>query len=368
MPGQPRFIEIDDPINRLLLDPDNPRLPERLRGADEVEVINWMLADATLLDLMASIAENGFFPGEPIIALQEQGNRFVVIEGNRRLSAIKLLNRPHIANVSPKTVESLAAVAQERNNIPRSVWVFVCQNREEVQNYLGFRHVTGVKQWPVIAKARYLNSLYQQKRRDGNTAGIYRELAKEIGSKATYVKRLLTGYEAYELIKRRKILSREATDEESFDLSLISDALTQYGAIAAYIGIDKEVAEPLADLNLDRFAEVTEWLYERLPNGRTRVGESRNLRLLNKIIQNDDALAGFKEGTRTLQEAAELTDVADENIRLFLQKALQNLAEAQRIVHRSHPDNKDRALAEEVVDSADAIRAVISRRLRERQY
>jgi hypothetical protein len=355
------FLEVG--IENLQLDHLNPRLPERLRGAGDNEVLNWMLSDATLIDLMASIAENGFFPGEPIIAIQE-GKHFIVIEGNRRLAAIKLLNNPDLATISPKSVQTLSEEANQKKNIPKKVWVYVVSERQEVENYLGFRHVTGVKQWPVISKARYLNHLYQQK--ENTSYEVYKELAREIGSKAPYVRRLLTGYKAFELIQSRKYYNITDLDEENFDLSLITDAITMHSALSNYMGVDMESDTPFENIDQERLREVTFWLYEKLSNGKTRIGDNRNLRVLNKVMQNIEAREAFIRGEKSLKEASELTDIADENIRLYLNKALQSLTEAQKIVHRSNSPNKsDREVAEEIIDSADLIRRAISKKLRE---
>lgn len=361
MTANRQFIEVD--ISRLKLDELNPRLPERLKSAPEKDVLNWMLSDATLIDLMASISENGFFSGEPIIAIPN-GNNFTVIEGNRRLSAVKLLAHPEYATTSPKAVETISKEATENNNIPTSLWVYVVNERHEVENYLAFRHVTGVKQWPVISKARYLNNLYQQKGNKG--ISVYKELAKEIGSKASYVRRLLTGYEAFEIIQSRKYFNIPDLDEENFDISLITDAITMHSALAEYMGIDMESATPFEGVKQERLKEVTEWLYEKLSNGKTRIGENRNLRVLNKVIQNIEARESFISGEKSLKEAAELTDLVDENIRLYLNKALQNLVEAQKIVHRSsNPDRNDKKIADEIIDSAELISRAITKKLRE---
>jgi ParB-like nuclease domain len=361
MASNMNFIEVD--INNLQLDPLNPRLPERLRAAKDNDVLNWMLSDATLIDLMASIAENGFFQGEPIIAIQES-KHYIVIEGNRRLAAIKLLNKPDLAIISPKSVLSLAEEANQKNNIPKKVWVYVVSERQEVENYLGFRHVTGVKQWPVISKARYLNHLYQKK--ENTNYEVYKELAKEIGSKAPYIRRLLTGYKAFELIQSRKFYNIPDLDEENFDLSLITDAITMHSALSNYMGFDMESDSPFSNIDQERLKEVTFWLYEKLSNGKTRIGDNRNLRVLNKVMQNIQARDFFIKGEKSLKEAAELTDIVDENIRLYLNKALQNLNEAQKIVHRSASPNKsDRDVADEIMDSADLIRRAISKKLRE---
>ncbi|MBW8683813.1 hypothetical protein [Chitinophaga rhizophila] len=81
-------------VDRLHLDPENPRLPERLKRASDIDVLNWMLSDATLVDLMASIAENNFFNGEPVLAVNENG-KYIVVDllscWRSRLMKMKLL-------------------------------------------------------------------------------------------------------------------------------------------------------------------------------------------------------------------------------------------------------------------------------------
>jgi len=358
------FIEVE--VEHLQLDHLNPRIPERLRGSVDSEVLNWMLSDATLIDLMASISENGFFAGEPIIAIRGDANNFIVVEGNRRLAAIKLLIDPSLANVSPKAVQGLSDEAKANNRIPKRIWIYQVKSREEVENYLAFRHVTGVRQWPLISRARYLNNLYQKKTHKDVT--VYKELAKEIGSKASYVRRLLIGYEAFEIIKKRNYYNIPDIDEENFDISLITDAITMHSAIAEFMGVDMESSTPFSEINNENLREVTKWLYEKLSNGQTRVGDNRNLRVLNKVIQRSEAREAFIKEGKSLKEAAELTDITDENIRFYLNKASQNLGEAQKIVHRSlAPDEKDKKLAEEIIDSADLIRRELAKKLREKQ-
>jgi len=167
-------------VSKLRLDPYNPRLPQRLHQADvsDREILNWMLDDASLVHLMASIASNGFFPGEPIVALQEEST-FIVVEGNRRLAAIKLLTNPSLASESPKTVFELSEKAKDYGTIPWKLPVYVVSKRDEVDNYIAFRHVTGIKSWPILSKARYSYYLFGKKK---FYPEIFKDIASEIGS------------------------------------------------------------------------------------------------------------------------------------------------------------------------------------------
>lgn len=339
------------PIEELNLDPQNPRLPERLKGAPENEVLNWMLIDATLTDLMASIVENGFFGGEALIGINTPSG-VLIVEGNRRLASVKLLNAPEIADSKTKTVNDLAREADRKQL--ETLPVFIVETREEVANYLGFRHVSGVKQWPVIAKARYLFDLLQTRHWSND---VYRQLAKEIGSKSGYVRRLIVGYYLFQYIKGHNFYDLDYLNEENFDLSLINDAATMHNEVVKYMGVNIDAANPIEKLNHDNFTQIFIWLYKRDSDGQTRVGESRNLRILNKILATEQAREAFIQDNYSLEDAAALTELADDNIRNYLQSARSSMIEAQKLVHQiKSPNRADVRLLEEIRNSIETVR------------
>ena len=134
-------------IDNLRFDPFNPRLPRLSRiyeQQDDSEIIDWMLIDASLIDLFSSIANNGYFAGEPIVVVKGEGVDYIVVEGNRRLAAVKLLNNPQLSSIKQATIRD---IIQEREikEIPHSLPCYILEYREQADDYLGFRHVTGVK-------------------------------------------------------------------------------------------------------------------------------------------------------------------------------------------------------------------------------
>src|SRR5882762_9376812 len=105
MPTNNKSIQYEK-VDNLLFDPDNPRFPSTLNGEDEDEVLDWMLKDATIVELMGSIGEQGYFPGEPLLVVPaKKGGKYYVVEGNRRLSAVKLLLKPNLAPTKKKSVQ-----------------------------------------------------------------------------------------------------------------------------------------------------------------------------------------------------------------------------------------------------------------------
>ena len=81
------------PVGSMLLDGANPRLPEKLRGGSQSDLLDFLHEQGALEELAQSYLDNGFFQHEPLIVLPtvRQG-KYTVVEGNRRLAALKILH------------------------------------------------------------------------------------------------------------------------------------------------------------------------------------------------------------------------------------------------------------------------------------
>src|SRR3979409_2678519 len=94
------------PLEDLEFDPENPRLPSSIDREDEQAVLEWMLDDATIIELMRSIGAKGYFEEEPLLVIETTVNssKYIVVEGNRRLAACKLLRYPSLAPIRRQAV------------------------------------------------------------------------------------------------------------------------------------------------------------------------------------------------------------------------------------------------------------------------
>src|ERR1022692_778647 len=81
------------PIRDLLLDPDNPRLAEFgiSAGASQFDLLKTLWDEMAVAEVAMSIAYSGYFQHEPLFVENSGDGTYVVIEGNRRLAAVKLL-------------------------------------------------------------------------------------------------------------------------------------------------------------------------------------------------------------------------------------------------------------------------------------
>jgi len=83
-------------VTNLLLDPQNPRIPDSGESLSQRDLLADLVTNDKVYELAKGIVENGYYPVEALIFVEEQKNKYVV-EGNRRLAALKLLISPEIA-------------------------------------------------------------------------------------------------------------------------------------------------------------------------------------------------------------------------------------------------------------------------------
>ena len=84
-------------IDDLLLDPENPRIGRVDTQAAALEAIV-RLDPKHFKTMMGSITEHGLDPGDSLYIIQEakEGDGYTVVDGNRRLAALKVLHEPAV--------------------------------------------------------------------------------------------------------------------------------------------------------------------------------------------------------------------------------------------------------------------------------
>lgn len=336
------------PLDKLYFDPENPRLPGGKRTVDEQAVLLWMLQNGDLPELMDSIASTGYSDAEPLL-VTPGFNGFIVVEGNRRLAALKLLHKPELAPLRKKTIVEIAANATHKDitNIP----VICYENRRDILDYLGFRHITGVKPWGAREKAEYLKQLYQMYRTESESIDeTLSHISKMIGSKPYYAKRLLDTLTVVEWAEEHAFWGNEAVTENiKSNFSVIHTALS-YNGIRDYIGLGD-----FADGKTDELkAKATEHLFDWVC-GNKKISDSRELKRLNSVISNDTSRSMLEKGY-SLEEASEYSGEALNDFRNFMQLATAKLQEADRLSSKVRNfDESDRDYAKDLAQTAKKI-------------
>jgi len=333
-------------INDINLDLENPRVPLSIRkqdsakSSDEVnkDILEYLIKTGSLTELMLSIGENGFFSGEALLLINDPKNKdkYIVVEGNRRVSALKLLHNPELATVSVNKIKEASELFEEP---PSQIPSIIFQDRDEILKYLGYRHITGIKNWKALEKARYMNTMYQKiKKPEMQDSAVYQEIAKSIGSQRSYVKRILEAFELYSYIEEKDFFSIPGLNDQNFHFVNLSDSLNREN-IAQFLRENDGRTDDT--FNKDNLKEWTEWIFKENAEGGTRLkGTSSDLKDLDLVLSNPKALKLFRAKEASLSQSVFLAEDAEYIVSVSLEEALQHLMEADRVLTKIDDFNK----------------------------
>lgn len=338
-------------ITDLNLDLYNPRLPKSKQGKDETTIIEYLLLEASTLELMESIGENDFFAGEMLLVIPNDNGKYIVVEGNRRLTAVKLLNDPTIATVKKVAAKDIADAAKYK---PVELPCLQFPSREDIQRFIGFVHITGKKSWRMLEKARYLRDLrYSDTYKELPLGEASKEIARIIGSRSPYVRKMLISYALYEIVEDEKFYSIDGLSDSTFFLNYFSDAL-QKDNIRKFLNVDFDSDNPLATLNYDNLKELILWWFKKTEGVSRIIGDSESMKLLNDVLENPAALEAFRNGA-TIYAAHELTSDIDSQFERKIKETLQAIELADRL------SNKTKLFYRELYDDLKIIRLIASK-------
>lgn len=303
--------QINAAVSDLYFDPENPRFAAlSFDKSDECAVIRHMNDEESLIDLLRSIADAGYFSGEPLLVYRNRG-RLIVAEGNRRLSALKVLNNPDLLDLP-----SVREIADHPNHRPETVPCIEFARREDILVYLGYKHITGTKSWGSLEKAIYLNQLKNMLLADkpdlqGQDDAVHKMLARQIGSQSPTVAKTLAAYKIFERGKEREAKTGRFFDiqglgAQDIDFSLIYTALG-YESIYTHLGLSASSDVAQQNFNEEGGQELIRWLFKEDEKGRRVVSDSRRLKELSRVLKSGAATARLRE-TGDLELAFRLSD------------------------------------------------------------
>lgn len=158
---------IDASFDALLLDEENPRLGSAADQPDALErLIN--LNPTHFRNLMVSIRDNGLDPGDSLYVIDapEDGD-YIVLDGNRRLSAIMVLHNTSLLDgveITPKVKRSLQNAAKGFDSKTfGDIRCVVFEDRDYANEWIYRRHTgaadgEGRITWGPIEIARFTNN------------------------------------------------------------------------------------------------------------------------------------------------------------------------------------------------------------------
>ena len=147
-------------LDKILLDADNIRLNVTEKVTQDSVTQDSLLADLfnyeNAMELVTSIAENGIFQDELPIVIEQDG-KYIVIEGNRRIAALKALQTPNIAPAP--FVTKIRDFGPLPPDLQR-VHVVIAPSREATNKLIASKHTKNIRRpWKPLRQAYFYRIL-----------------------------------------------------------------------------------------------------------------------------------------------------------------------------------------------------------------
>lgn len=287
-------------VNDLVLDPVNPRLPEKQQGGSQADILKYLDEHDVLMELVDSYLSNGFFENEPLLVIEGPAGSWVVVEGNRRAAALMRLLGTEAAQDAELTLDlSDRDVPEARLEALANVPAFQLVDRSEVSRYLGFRHISGLKTWGAEAKARYLWLQVEEAAASGVKSPFY-VVGRQVGSNTAGVR---TAYNAFNVLRGAEHLDLPAdVDYVKRHRFGVWTRLLGTANVPTYMGIAndrgaayQEVKNRAEQLIPERTAEVLQDLKPREGKRKAVLSDSRDVTDYSDVLGNPRALEVLRE-------------------------------------------------------------------------
>lgn len=292
-------------LEQILLDPNNPRfsdLGEDFSPVQEGRYADLKVQSHTLermknpvfdvVELRDTIKALGFLPMDKLVVRKWKGSsgveadtKYVVVEGNRRVTALKWLVQLHEVGKETFTPEQL-------KNLTEIDCLLIDDSLADESAYLilpGLRHVSGIKEWGPYQKAKAVFAL----RLSGMTA---QQAAQSLGLSTRAANSAYRCYLALEAMKS----DEEFGDYAKPKLYSYFEEVFKKANLKAWLGWSDE-SESFTEG--DRLAEFYSWITPVDGEDSEKITRAIDVRNLAAIIEDENALSILRGADGSLTRA-----------------------------------------------------------------
>lgn len=286
-----KYTSIDD----LFLDPLNPRLGLYRNSKDytQTELLDKLL-DFALEEIALSYIENGFWPQEALIIIEEEymGKKCkLVVEGNRRLAALKYLRDTKNGHPPRSKWRKLVEGKPLSKQLFIKVPYLLASSRKEIAAFLGFRHVTGIKQWDAEEKAGFITQLRDKEKLS------FEVITKKIGSKIHTVKRHYLAYKVLSKIREEIEIIEEHDITGRFTVLYMAIDLLSAKRFLNIEELNLDEDDFIKNINLENLRYFSIWLFGN-NDVEALVNDTREVSKFGKILECPEAIDYLKRNKK----------------------------------------------------------------------
>jgi hypothetical protein len=332
------------PVDLLDFDENNPRFtPDKKPvGSGDEAVIAMLATSADLSELIQSISTSGYINIEPIIVIERDG-RLAVLEGNRRLAAVKVLRDPELAKAARVSVPPMEAAKAASLN---EILAFRVAHEDDARDLIGFKHINGPQSWDAFAKARFAARWLDgehAKQAAGQPSMNLQQIASRMGDQHMTMHRMVAALYVLNQAERVGVYDINDRKRKSFSFSHLYTGLS-YEEFTSYLGMPRpdRAADPSVEpVPADKFPELRNlltWLYGSKDRDQEPAVQSQNpdLGRLREVLASPAAIRILAE-RNNLDEAVISATPVDVRFQRHLINANAELQHAQSTLEGFDP-------------------------------
>ena len=310
----PTAIDEVEYVERLKLDLSNPRAPDE-QFASEDEVLEYLLNFVDLNELILSILGSGWLDYEPLIVL---GSDNIVLEGNRRLAALRILRDPELR----RRLEIDLEEEPSANALPSTVRIRRVGSRSVARDYIGFKHINGAFKWDALAKAKYAAEWFHE-------GHDIKQISRRLGDGHNTVVRLVNGWSVLNQSLSQGFDLKE-TNSRGFPFSHLYTGLARPN-VRRFLGLPHDNIsavldrDPVPQERLNRLRQFMSWLYGQRNEAAVIRRQNPDLNHLVEVLGNSNAQL-MLESTRSLDAAYD--QIEDKDLK-FSQSLMNTIKDAE---------------------------------------
>ena len=200
---------------------------------DQEGILENLIKNDNIFSLAKQISKYGFVPVEKMVVLKQKNNKYIVLEGNRRLAALKCLDNPNLAQ-KPKLIEDFENLRGSSFAV-RKIPVFIAPSRREaLAKFIIPKHTEpSVEKWATYNKAKlYAKIILDQEENIDNVCKIF-------NLKKDSILEFLRMYQCYKIATKLSLdhrIMEKVLDERKFPITTL-DRFIKFQEGQRFLGI-----------------------------------------------------------------------------------------------------------------------------------
>ncbi|WP_026905545.1 hypothetical protein [Pedobacter glucosidilyticus] len=288
-------------LSTLQLDLNNPRINYQGKNLNQTQIMQYLIHNEKVYELAKKISEEGYFIGEePIICIEN--DKKVVLEGNRRTAALKLLQDPKKFLPTSRANVLLKNIVTNNFPVDKKLKCHIAPNRLLANPIIYSRHRgDALKRWQTGNQYAFVANMFYN---DGLIINDICELLYETsGNIKNYLKAYNLFFEAQQLHLKD---TGEFIDISKFDITNL-ERFYKFEDAQTFLGIDfnPEDASLIITIEKEEFEKRLLYVFNEMMQAKAFSREFNNeddkVIYINKLKKNPIFDFNSKENTENIE-------------------------------------------------------------------